>query len=164
LAEKQLKHGPKISFALSALNKSVKKSSNISYSILFLICESQIPNKIGYEQCLPKYRFSVFRLPIANTEKIDRYSVGFRFQRIKSWIFFILSYFMLYHCEPVVVLHQFLWVSRKFEIAVSFVKILVRSSAWAFFPSYFFYSFYQILIRRWDVDLHAKFQPYNIFL
>jgi hypothetical protein len=44
------------------------------------------------------------------------------------------------------------------KIAVRFVKIWVRSSAWAFFPSYFFYSFYQILIRRWDVDLDAKFQ------
>ncbi len=44
-----------------------------------------------------------------------------------------------YYCEPVVVLHQFLWVSRKYEIAISFVKISVRSSAWAFFPHTFLF-------------------------
>jgi hypothetical protein len=43
-----------------------------------------------------------------------------------------------YHSEPVVVLHQFLRVSKKFEKTVSFVKIWVQSSAWDFFPIYFY--------------------------
>jgi hypothetical protein len=81
----------------------------------------------------------------------------------KKTIAFAIITEKIYHAAPVIILHQFLWVSRKFEIAVSFVKILVRILSWDFFPSYFFYSFYQILIRRWDVDLHAKFQPNNIF-
>jgi hypothetical protein len=32
-----------------------------------------------------------------------------------------------------------------------------------FFPYTFFYSFYQILIRSWDVELHTKFQPHKFF-
>jgi hypothetical protein len=82
-----------------------------------------------------------------------------------NWLFKkMIAVAVIYHAAPVVILHQFLWVSRKFEIAVSFVKILVRSLSWDFFPLYFFYSFYQFSIRRWDVDLHEKFQPHNIFL
>ncbi len=68
-----------------------------------------------------------------------------------------------YRRVSIVVLNQFLRVSRKFENTVTFVKILVRSLSWDFFPSYFFYSFYQILIRSWDVELHTKFQPHKIF-
>ncbi len=44
-----------------------------------------------------------------------------------------LAYINKYHPAPVIILHQFLWVSRKFEIAVSFVKILVRILSWDFF-------------------------------
>ncbi len=96
---------------------------------------------------------------------------------IISWIGVLLYYFNKkklslvkienfdnYHFEPVVVLHQFLWVSKKFEIAVSFVKILVRSSAWDFFCFIlFFYSFSQFSFRSWDVEFHTKFQHHKIF-
>ncbi len=50
------------------------------------------------------------------------------------------------------------------KITVTLPLAQVRILSWDFFPLYFFYSFYQILIRSWDVELHTKFQPHKIFL
>jgi hypothetical protein len=51
---------------------------------------------------------------------------------------------------------------RNLNFAVRLEEVWVRSSAWAFFPSYFFYYFYQF--SSWDVEVHTKFQYHNIFL
>ncbi len=49
------------------------------------------------------------------------------------------------------------------KIAFSFVKIWVRSSAWDFFPLYFFCLFYQFSIRSQITSSHTKFQLHNFF-
>ncbi len=67
----------------------------------------------------------------------------------------------VYRRVSIVVLNQFLWVSRKFENNRYTPLAQVRILSWDFFPLYFFYSFYQILIRSWDVELHTKFQPHK---
>jgi hypothetical protein len=69
----------------------------------------------------------------------------------------------MYRRVSIVVLNQFLRVSRKFENNRYTPLAQVRILSWDFFPLYFFYSFYQILIRSWDVELHTKFQPHKIF-
>jgi hypothetical protein len=52
---------------------------------------------------------------------------------------------------------------RNLNFVVRPKEVWVRSSAWAFFPSYFFYYFYQFSIRSWDVEVHTKFRHHNIF-
>jgi hypothetical protein len=54
-----------------------------------------------------------------------------------------------YHAAPVIVLNQFLWMSKKFENIVSFVNIWVRSSAWDFFPLHFFIYFINLQNNNW---------------
>jgi hypothetical protein len=87
------------------------------------------------------------------------------------WAFFFFAIFLLdfkalrniYRRVSIVVLNQFLRVSRKFENNRYTPLAQVRILSWDFFPLYFFYSFYQILIRSWDVELHTKFQPHKFF-
>ncbi len=74
------------------------------------------------------------------------------------YLFFYIKFILklIYHAAPVIVLHQFLWVSKKFENIVSIFKIWVRSSAWDFFPLYFFLFILSIFHPQLDHELPYK--------
>jgi hypothetical protein len=86
-----------------------------------------------------------------------------KFLLISRNIIIKLSQISTYRRVSIVVLNQFLRVSRKFENNRYTPLAQVRILSWDFFPLYFFYSFYQILIRSRDVELHTKFQPHKHF-